>query len=297
MPTFNRPDLLERTLSRLICQTWKNIEIIVSDNASTDPRVEEVLQSFSEKDPRITIVRQSKNIGSLNNFFYVLKQSKAEFFMWAADDDYIEPWFVERTLRVLWNNQELAMATFEAQYITPQDLKLPFIAEGKAFRDRPAVDAMDRLMHLIDHNFGNLVYGLFQKKALMQDGEVFWEKSGLHSLNEIPPLMYSAYKGGMVVLPEIGLYKQAPATVHAQVVWEIKGGRLPALSRMTGLRSIRATWGYHAQSLRHIEVGLKLIPLPDVEKNKLRLAANIKLRLHFLYMLIGYKPKFICTNA
>ncbi|MCB0069468.1 MAG: glycosyltransferase family 2 protein, partial [Caldilineaceae bacterium] len=289
VPAYNRPDLLARTLQNLLRQTWVNIDIIISDNASSDFRVSEVMRSFANIDERTRIFHQPKNIGPLNNFFFVLKKSRAPFFMWAADDDYIEPWFVERALQKLWYNPALVLATSEARYITPEGELLDFVPEGEAFRRPLSKGPVDRLRHMLKHNFGNLVYGLFRKEALMQDGEVFWEKAGLHSFNEIPPLLYVACTGEILVMSEIGLYKQAPAQVHAQVKWELRGGRLPAASRLLNWGAVKGTWEYHSQALRHIGSALALLPLSDTIKADLRSAARRRLLLHFLYLFLGYK--------
>src|SRR5690606_11253613 len=130
-----------------------------------------------------------------------------------------------------------------------------------------------------------------RREALMQDGEVFWEKAGLHSLNEIPPWLYVACAGEILVMPEIGLYKQAPAQVHAQVKWELRGGRLPAACRLSNWGAVKGTWGYHSQALRHIDSALALLPLSDRVKADLHGAARRRLLLHFLYLLLGYKPR------
>ena len=292
VPTYNRPELLERTLSNLVQQTWPNIEIIVSDNASTDSEVAKVIEKFVARDGRIVSFRQQENIGPLKNFFFVLKKSKGPYFMWAADDDLVEPWFIERSMRLHLDNPGLAIATSEVQYMDPKGLKLPFIAEGSDFRFKKPINVLGRMTQMLGSNYGNLVYGLFSRGALIQDGEVFWEKSGVDSLNEIPPLLYAAFFGAVIVSPDIGLYKQVPASVHAQVCWEIKGGLLPSVSRMSGWRSVRSTWNYHIQALLHIERALNLLSLESSSANKLLCAARRKLALHFIYMLIGYKPKF-----
>lgn len=291
VPTFNRPRSLARTLKSLLDQSWKNIEIIVSDNASPDPAVEQVMREFCEKDSRIRYFRQADNIGASKNFIFVAKQSRAPFFMWAADDDYIEPWFVERAVQRLRQDPALVLASSEAQYVTPEGELLEFLPEGEAFRRPLAKGPVDRLRHMLKYNFGNLVYGLFRKEALIQDGEIFWEKTGLLSLNEIPILLYVAYRGEILVMPEVGLYKQAPAQVHAQVKWELRGGRLPAPCRLSSWGAIKGTWRYHSQALNHIDSALALLPLPDRERTDLRAVARSGLLRHFLYLLLGYKPR------
>jgi glycosyltransferase involved in cell wall biosynthesis len=95
IPTYNRPESLRRTLASITKQTYLNIEIIVSDNASTDPKVQQVITEFVSHDSRIINVRQSSNIGMIGNFKFVLQKAKGDFFMWAADDDYFEADFIE----------------------------------------------------------------------------------------------------------------------------------------------------------------------------------------------------------
>jgi glycosyltransferase involved in cell wall biosynthesis len=98
IPTYNRPEGLRRTLGYITQQTYKNLEIIVSDNCSPDTEVERVLKEFKEKDSRVQFFRQGENIGAINNFKFVLEKATGEYFMWAADDDQWELDFVEKNL-------------------------------------------------------------------------------------------------------------------------------------------------------------------------------------------------------
>src|SRR5262249_36893816 len=98
IPTFNRPKGLRRTL-RLICdQTYPNLEILVSDNASPGSETEWVVREFTEVDPRIKYFRQTANIGPIANFRFVLANASGDYFMWAADDDEWNARFVETCL-------------------------------------------------------------------------------------------------------------------------------------------------------------------------------------------------------
>ena len=66
IPTYNRAaGFLHDALSSAVQQTHKNIEIIVSDNASTDD-TESLVLGFN--DPRIRYIKHAKNIGANNNF-------------------------------------------------------------------------------------------------------------------------------------------------------------------------------------------------------------------------------------
>jgi glycosyltransferase involved in cell wall biosynthesis len=99
IPTFNRADsYLKDSLKSAVSQTYSNIEIIVSDNASTD-NTETLIKSFH--DPRIRYIKQSENIGALNNANYCVEQARGEFFLLLHDDDLIDHDFIEVCMKAV----------------------------------------------------------------------------------------------------------------------------------------------------------------------------------------------------
>ncbi len=98
IPCYNRPDGLRNTLESITNQTYKNIEIIISDNYSPDLEVKRIGKSYAKKDKRIRYIRQEKNKGISFNFRYVLDQANGEYFMWAADDDEWDLTFIEQCI-------------------------------------------------------------------------------------------------------------------------------------------------------------------------------------------------------
>lgn len=98
IPTYNRANgYLRETLETSINQTYSNIEIVVSDNCSSD-NTEEVVKSIS--DSRIRYFRQAENIGANNNFNFCLKEAHGDYFLLFHDDDKIDDDFVETCLEV-----------------------------------------------------------------------------------------------------------------------------------------------------------------------------------------------------
>jgi glycosyltransferase involved in cell wall biosynthesis len=91
VPCYNRPELLDRCLRSLRAQSYQNIRIVISDNASTDPDVGAVATRHSAEDARVRSVRQDGNIGAIRNFEFVLENSVSPYFMWSSDDDWYEP--------------------------------------------------------------------------------------------------------------------------------------------------------------------------------------------------------------
>jgi len=103
IPTYNRADgYLSNTLESALNQTYRNIDIIVSDNGSTD-FTEEVIKKY--KDKRIRYFKHDKNIGANNNFNFCLEQARGAYFILLHDDDLIDPDFIEICMRALGDSQ------------------------------------------------------------------------------------------------------------------------------------------------------------------------------------------------
>ena len=107
IPTYNRPDGLRRTLECITGQTYKNLEIIVSDNCSPGTEIEEVVREFMARDSRIQYYRQGENKGPMFNFNFVLEKATGEYFLWAADDDIHERDFISSLADPLENDPEV----------------------------------------------------------------------------------------------------------------------------------------------------------------------------------------------
>jgi glycosyltransferase involved in cell wall biosynthesis len=93
IPTHNRSDLLERALRSVLAQTYKDLEIIVSDDASSD----DTPQRMSEfADPRIVYLRSEKNTGIARNTDKCLERATGELLLMLNDDDELEPSAIEK---------------------------------------------------------------------------------------------------------------------------------------------------------------------------------------------------------
>lgn len=86
IPVKNGAPYFERALERVLAQDYPNLEIIVSDNCSTDD-TSEVLARVSATDPRMRVFRQSKMLTAFENFAWVMRKGNGRYFMWAAHDD------------------------------------------------------------------------------------------------------------------------------------------------------------------------------------------------------------------
>lgn len=93
IPTYNRANgYLRETIQASLAQTYPEIEIVISDNCSSD-NTEDFVKSFG--DPRIRYYRQSENIGMLNNFNFCIEQAHGAYFLLLPDDDLIDNDFID----------------------------------------------------------------------------------------------------------------------------------------------------------------------------------------------------------
>jgi glycosyltransferase involved in cell wall biosynthesis len=98
VPTYNRPQSLRRTLECITNQSYKNLEIIISDNCSPGTETQDVVNEFVNKDSRIKYYRQDVNKGAAFNFKFLLEKATGEYFAWMADDDEWDKFFIEKCL-------------------------------------------------------------------------------------------------------------------------------------------------------------------------------------------------------
>jgi len=109
VPVCNGARYLGEALESLLQQTYEDIEIIISDNASTDA-TEEIATSFAARDSRVRYHRLPENIGAAANFTRVLDLARGEYFRWAAADDLSAPEFIERCVSVLDREPDVVQA-------------------------------------------------------------------------------------------------------------------------------------------------------------------------------------------
>ncbi len=110
IPTYERPEMLRRILECATNQSYKNIEIIISDNASVNPEVRKIAELFSQVDLRIRYFRQAYNLGVLANVKFLLDQARGKYFCIFSDDDWRSPEFVEILKERLDKNPNITFA-------------------------------------------------------------------------------------------------------------------------------------------------------------------------------------------
>ena len=101
VPTFNRKELLTKTVHSILNQTYKNTEVIIVDNYSNYDIISHVA-TFS--DPRISLF-QNENHGIIAvNRNFGIEKAKGEYIAFCDDDDLWVPEKLEKQIEIIANN-------------------------------------------------------------------------------------------------------------------------------------------------------------------------------------------------
>jgi glycosyltransferase involved in cell wall biosynthesis len=109
-----------QAIGSILDQTYRDFELIISDNASTDA-TEEICRSFEAQDGRVRYIRQPRNIGASPNFNICYALASGEYFKWAAHDDYLEPEYLAACVEVLDANRDAVLCQSLVRLIDDQD--------------------------------------------------------------------------------------------------------------------------------------------------------------------------------
>ena len=116
LPVYNGENYLSQAIESLLGQTFSNLELIISDNASTDS-TEAIARDYAARDCRVRYVRQPVNRGAGWNFSETFRLAEGEYFKWAAHDDLCAPAFVERCVELLDLDRGLVLCFSRAAVI------------------------------------------------------------------------------------------------------------------------------------------------------------------------------------
>ena len=71
LTTYNGEKYLKEQIDSILNQTYQNIQLIISDDCSKDS-TREILKEYEQKDKRIKVFYQEKNLGYIKNFEFLL---------------------------------------------------------------------------------------------------------------------------------------------------------------------------------------------------------------------------------
>jgi len=198
---YNGERFLSQTLDSLLAQTYRDFELIVCDNCSTD-RTEQICRSYSERDSRIRYHRNAANIGAPCNFNLTVSLSRGEYFKWAGADDLCAPEMIERCVAILDQRPEVVLAYAKTRLIDENG------AAVNDYEDRLNLQfetPHKRLSYLLWHIvMCNAVFGLIRSRTLR-----LTRLFGTYSNSDLAFLAELALHGQFVELPTHLFFRRA----------------------------------------------------------------------------------------
>jgi len=116
MIVYNDASYLKEALDSLINQTFHNLEIIISDDCSTDDSPK-ICEEYSRKDDRIKYTRNEENIGEITNINKVANLAQGKYFMWASGHDKWDSSYIEKCVNKLEENPKASVCFTFRKYI------------------------------------------------------------------------------------------------------------------------------------------------------------------------------------
>jgi glycosyltransferase involved in cell wall biosynthesis len=199
LPVYNGEAYLRESLDSLLAQTYEHLELIISDNASTD-KTADICREYVDRDSRVRYSRNECNIGMNENFNRVFELASGEFFMWGSHDDRRSPEYVESCVQVLCADPSIVLCYSESVFIDDQGRESGHVKDEMNTVSMPTYERMRQIIREL--LWCNMVYGLYRSDALRQTGVfrrvygpdrvLLLEMSSLGSFYQIPkPLLYS----------------------------------------------------------------------------------------------------------
>lgn len=162
VPVFNEETFIETTLKSLIAQNYGNLEIIVSDNCSTDGTAE-ICDQYRSKHPGLTLHISDANIGSLPNFIRVFGMAKGKYFMWAAGHDLWSDNYITECVDALESRNSAVLAFGSSSWI---DNKGEPLGREYGWSDTRGMSAAERFYTVFWGNM-NPILGLIRRDVLL----------------------------------------------------------------------------------------------------------------------------------
>jgi hypothetical protein len=163
IPTYNRAGKLARAVESVLGQTHRHLELVISDNASTD-ETESLCRDLCGRDSRVRYLRAATNRGPTANFNVLFGEMHGDYVMLLSDDDWLDGDYLAGCLAELRRRPELSLACGIAHYFR----------DGAAMSERVDMQLMEnspirRVVHYLrDVDENSVFYGLMPRAVLLR---------------------------------------------------------------------------------------------------------------------------------
>lgn len=161
IPTYNREALIARAIGSALGQDYPNIEVLVSDNASTDGTAA-ICDTIAATHANVRVHHQMRNLGPTANFMAILGMARGRYFMWLGDDDHLDRQYVSVAVSTLEQNPQVELAGGQVRYY--RDGAFAFTGKGFSVLSSPGWLRMASYYWQVTDN--GVFYGLMRTATL-----------------------------------------------------------------------------------------------------------------------------------
>jgi glycosyltransferase involved in cell wall biosynthesis len=163
IPVYNGEKTIEKTLKRITNQDYKNIEVIVSDNCSTDFTVS-IAEKIAREDSRVKVYKSNENRGLIWNFNRVFSLAEGEYFMWASHDDEHSIEFVSSCIEIMRGNPNIALCAPNVVATWEKDESEIWMSSLESFSDKGNLEL--RYSETLRNFPAVAIYGVYQSSLV-----------------------------------------------------------------------------------------------------------------------------------
>ena len=174
IPTFNRAATLAAAIASARAQTYRDVEILVIDDHSTDA-TESTVSEVARYDARVRLVRQATNVGLARNFSACISEARGEYVKFLCDDDLLEPQCVDRLMQAL-SRPGAAVAACARKLVT-EDLRLIRVAATRRRASLIDGETMTRELFAKGNTIGEPTAVLFRRSDAARGFDVRYEQA------------------------------------------------------------------------------------------------------------------------
>lgn len=175
IPTYNRAQFLTTALESVISQANDEVEIVISDNASTDS-TKSLIDKFRKRFSRITYFRQSENIGFDRNILKAVELAKGHYCWLLGSDDAICPDAIQKMFSLLDDGDVYVVDRINMLYDFSKVLAEERMINSKPGQKYICSNQVDILRFFED---ANSIGGMFSYISSLVVRKSLWEKVGL----------------------------------------------------------------------------------------------------------------------
>lgn len=122
MPCYNAESFLHEAIDSIINQTYKNLEILLIDDGSSD-RTSQIISEYAEKDARICFIANKVNLGLIRTLNLGIEKASGEFIARMDADDISELSRIEKIVEVFNKKPELDIVSAGYYYLSDDGKK------------------------------------------------------------------------------------------------------------------------------------------------------------------------------